>query len=61
MGGALGMQTLETALSNLVKQGIISTSEALAKSSRSEDLQRLLGASYASTTARDPGKGFGRF
>jgi len=61
MGGALGMQTLETALSNLVKQGIISTSEALAKSSRPEDLQRLLGASYAGTTARDPGKGFGRF
>ena len=61
MGGALGMQTLENSLANLVKQGVISNSEALAKSSRPEDLQRLLGGSYAGAPSRDPGKGFGRF
>ncbi|MFL0725329.1 MAG: type IV pilus twitching motility protein PilT, partial [Prochlorococcus sp.] len=33
-GGELGMQTLEKALANLIKQGEISRAEALAKSSR---------------------------
>lgn len=61
MGGSLGMQTLETSLANLVKQGVIGTSEALAKSSRPEDLQRLLGTTYSGAPAREPGKGFGRF
>ncbi len=63
MGGAMGMQTLETSLANLVKQGIISSSEALAKTSRVEDLQRLMGTGYTAATnsSRDAGKGFGRF
>ena len=63
MGAALGMQTLETCLANLVKQGVISSSEALAKTSRVEDLQRLIGSNVATSAAssRDAGKGFGRF
>ncbi len=61
MGAAQGMTTLETSLANLVKQGLISNAEALAKSSRPEDLQRLIGGGYAPAPVREPGKGFGRF
>jgi twitching motility protein PilT len=43
MGGNLGMQTLETALANLVKQGTVSFEDALTKTSRAEDFQRLVG------------------
>ncbi|HEY9683919.1 MAG TPA: type IV pilus twitching motility protein PilT [Oculatellaceae cyanobacterium] len=62
-GGALGMQTLESSLANFVKQGIVDPQEALSKSSRADDLQRLIGGGgYApATRAVDPGKGFGRF
>ena len=61
-GGAVGMQTLEASLANFVKQGVVDINEALSKSSRADDLQRLIGGGYA-TAARqvDPGKGFGRF
>jgi twitching motility protein PilT len=60
-GGALGMQTLESSLANFVKEGVVDVQEALAKSSRAEDLQRLIGSTYASAGSIEPGKGFGRF
>ncbi|MFL0734675.1 MAG: type IV pilus twitching motility protein PilT [Prochlorococcus sp.] len=41
-GGELGMQTLEKALANLIKQGEISRAEALAKSSRPNELEQLI-------------------
>ncbi len=43
MGGALGMQTLESHLARLVKEGLVAYEEALAKTSRPEDFQRLVG------------------
>ena len=42
-GGRLGMQTMEQALSNLVKTSTINVEEALAKSSKPDELKRLLG------------------
>jgi twitching motility protein PilT len=36
------MQTLEKALANLIKQGEISRAEALAKSSRPNELKQLI-------------------
>ncbi len=58
MGGALGMQTLEASLAGLVKNGLISMSEAMAKTTRPEDLERLFGAAAkgASTT---PNRNYG--
>ena len=44
-GGKLGMQTMEQALANLVKTGTISVEEGLAKSSKPDELKRLLGGS----------------
>jgi twitching motility protein PilT len=44
MGGALGMQTLEASLAGLVKNGLVSMSEAMAKTTRPEDLERLFGS-----------------
>jgi twitching motility protein PilT len=41
-GGQYGMQTLERALATLVQEGLVELSEALEKSSRPEDLQRML-------------------
>jgi twitching motility protein PilT len=41
-GMKLGMQTMEQALANLVKTNVISLEEALGKSGRPEELQRLL-------------------
>lgn len=41
-GGQYGMQTMERALANLVVQDLVTMEEALAKSSRPEELQRLL-------------------
>jgi twitching motility protein PilT len=41
-GMKLGMQTMEQALANLVKTGVISLEEALGKSGRPDELQRLL-------------------
>ena len=66
MGSALGMQTLESSLSRLVKEGAVTMKEALAKSSRPEDLEQLLSSaagqakrsSYMERTDR-PDKGFG--
>ncbi|HEY9777295.1 MAG TPA: type IV pilus twitching motility protein PilT [Planktothrix sp.] len=59
MGAQLGMQTLEASLAALVKEGQVSPSEAMAKTTRPEDLERLL-----SSTTKAPlsgAKGFGRF
>ncbi|MGL5873885.1 MAG: type IV pilus twitching motility protein PilT [Xenococcaceae cyanobacterium] len=42
-GMKLGMQTMELALANLVKSGVISLEEAIAKSSKPDELQRLVG------------------
>ncbi|MCS5706336.1 type IV pilus twitching motility protein PilT [Synechococcus sp. FGCU-3] len=41
-GGQYGMQTLERALADLVQQDVVSTEEAMTKTSRPEELQRLL-------------------
>jgi twitching motility protein PilT len=42
-GGQLGMQTMEKALADLVKQGEITADEAHAKTTKPDDLDRLLG------------------
>ena len=42
-GASQGMQTLETALANLYKKNLITADDALLKSSRPEDLKRLIG------------------
>ncbi|AFZ47105.1 twitching motility protein [Cyanobacterium stanieri PCC 7202] len=47
-GVKLGMQTMEQALANLVKTGVISMEEGLAKSSKPDELQRLLAGSNVS-------------
>jgi len=41
-GGAQGMQTLERALADLVQQGSISQTEAMAKAGKPGELERLL-------------------
>lgn len=41
-GAQHGMQTLETALANLYKNGLISAEDALVKSSRPDELKRLI-------------------
>lgn len=67
MGGNVGMQTLESALAALVKQGIISPKDALAKTSRPEDLEQLLSSAARGTAKggmpikQDQGFGYGRF
>ncbi|NER01025.1 MAG: PilT/PilU family type 4a pilus ATPase, partial [Cyanothece sp. SIO2G6] len=42
-GGKLGMQTLESALANLYKSGTISFDAAMSKTSKPDELQRLMG------------------
>ncbi|MDJ0575313.1 MAG: twitching motility protein PilT, partial [Xenococcaceae cyanobacterium MO_234.B1] len=42
-GAKLGMQTMEQALANLVKTGVIDLEEAIGKSSKPDELQRLVG------------------
>ncbi|MCW5821959.1 MAG: type IV pilus twitching motility protein PilT [Cyanobacteria bacterium TGS_CYA1] len=44
MGAKQGMQTLEQSLARLVKQGIISEEEAMAKTSRQQELAQLIGS-----------------
>ena len=41
-GAGQGMQTLETALANLYKQKLVSAEDALSKSSRPDELKRLI-------------------
>jgi twitching motility protein PilT len=50
-GGKLGMQTLETVLANQYKQNIISFEAAMSKTSRPDELQRLIGNSPAPAQA----------
>ncbi len=57
MGGALGMQTLEASLAGLVKNGLISMSEAMAKTTRPEDLERLF--SPGPKTQATPNRNYG--
>lgn len=42
-GGKLGMQTMEQALANYYKSGLISFEEAMGKSSKPDEFQRLVG------------------
>lgn len=51
-GGKLGMITLEKALADMYKAGVISFEVAMAKTSRPDELQRLIGG--AAGTARSP-------
>lgn len=53
-GGKLGMHTLEKALADLYKSGVITFEAAMSKSSRPDELQRLIGppAATGSTNAR---------
>lgn len=53
MGSRQGMQTLEQSLSNLVKAGMISTEEALAKTSRPDDLKQTLSTEKMSSVRAD--------
>jgi len=48
-GGRLGMITLETCLADLVKKKLIRPEDALGKSSRPEDLEKLIAAELASS------------
>lgn len=48
-GGKLGMVTLEKVLADLYKAGMISFESAMAKTSRPDELQRLIGAAPAAT------------
>ena len=43
-GAKMDMQTMEQALADLIKKGIVSMEEGLAKSSRPDELQRLAGS-----------------
>lgn len=43
LGGALGMQTLENSLAQLVKMNLVQYEDALSKTSRADDFQRLVG------------------
>jgi twitching motility protein PilT len=50
-GGKLGMKTLETVLADLCKAGTISFEAAMSKSSKVDELQRLIGAPPAAAGA----------
>ncbi|MBZ0187238.1 MAG: hypothetical protein K8F91_13410, partial [Candidatus Obscuribacterales bacterium] len=51
MGARQGMQTLEQSLANLVKANVVSMEEAMAKTSRPEDLRQLIGREKPATMA----------
>jgi twitching motility protein PilT len=51
-GSKLGMQTMEQALANYVKAGTLSMEEALGKSSKPDELQRLVGVTPLTATAK---------
>lgn len=56
MGGAQGMQTLETTLANLVKQNLVDIEDALMKTSRPDDFMRLVGPQAQQMAAAAGGK-----
>ena len=43
-GAKMDMQTMEQAIAELIKKGIVSMEEGLTKSARPDELQRLVGA-----------------
>ena len=51
-GGKLSMQTLEKVLADLYKSGTISFESAMSKTSRPDELQRLIGDRTAGTGNR---------
>ncbi len=53
-GGRLGMQTLEKVLSDLYQQGKVGFDDAMSKSSRPDELIRLLGGNPQQATAAKP-------
>lgn len=54
-GGRLGMQTLEKVLADLYKEGTISFEAAISKTSKAEELQRLIGSAPLPSTPAKPG------
>lgn len=56
MGGNQGMQTLESALAVMVKQGLVHYQDALLKTSRPDDFNRLVGpqAAVLAASSRPP-------
>lgn len=59
-GGKLAMQTLEKVLSDLYKAGTISFEAAMSKTSRPDELQRLIGPGPAPAAAARQGAAAGR-
>ncbi|MDJ0693622.1 type IV pilus twitching motility protein PilT [Mastigocoleus sp. MO_188.B34] len=57
-GGKLGMQTLERVLADLYKQGTVSFEAAISKTSKPDEVQRLIGAAapQAAAQAKTAGK-----
>ncbi len=55
-GGKLGMQTLEKVLADLYKAGIISFEAAISKTSKPDEIQRLIGAAAPPPGAKAPAK-----
>jgi twitching motility protein PilT len=51
-GGKLGMQTLEKVLADLYKQGTISFEAAMAKTSKPDEVQRLIGSAPPSAAGK---------
>ncbi|MBF2009640.1 type IV pilus twitching motility protein PilT [Chlorogloeopsis fritschii PCC 9212] len=51
-GGKLGMQTLEKVLADLYKQGTISFEAAIAKTSKPDEVQRLIGSAPPSAAGK---------
>jgi Tfp pilus assembly pilus retraction ATPase PilT len=52
VGGKAGMQTMEAALADLVKRGIVTADEAYHRMPSSEVLQQLAAAAYQRSAAR---------
>lgn len=59
-GGKLAMQTLEKVLADLYKSGTISFEAAMSKTSRPDELQRLIGGAPAPSAAARQGAAAGR-
>ncbi len=55
-GGNLGMQTLERRLADLHQQGAITFETAMSKTTRPEELQRLIGTAGMGSTAQGQGQ-----
>jgi len=55
-GGKLGMQTLEKVLSDIYKAGSISFEAAISKTSRPDEMQRMIGGAPAAAQAGTPAR-----